>query len=131
MANIATNFIYNCVFFHGSKWTNNENYTSHLVTLVSGLIRSIKMSRPLFFPFCLFYTNLTQIKCSSKNGSYQILKKFNGPFPSSFSLYFRSFNVSLIQLIVNQICQCLDSNHGSLVVEGTALPAEPQPLPNI
>ena len=28
------NFMYNWAIFHGSKWTNYENYKSHLVTLV-------------------------------------------------------------------------------------------------
>ena len=28
-----------------------------------------------------------------------------------------------------KVCQCLDSNHGSLVSEATTLPTEPQPLP--
>ena len=34
--------------------------------------------------------------------------------------------VFLIQLIKNKICQWLDLNHGSLVLEATALPTEPQ-----
>ena len=29
----------------------------------------------------------------------------------------------------NKICRWLDSNHGPLVSEATALPTEPQPLP--
>ena len=28
------NFVYNWAIFHGSKWTNNENYKSTLVTLI-------------------------------------------------------------------------------------------------
>ena len=41
-----------------------------------------------------------------------------------FSL-FRLSNTNLIQLIVNTICRCLDSNCGSMLSETTALP---QPL---
>ena len=41
--------------------------------------------------------------------------------------------VFLIQLTVKmfhiKVCQCQDSNHGTLVSEATALPTEPQPLP--
>ena len=29
------NFVYNWAIFHGSKWTNNENYKSPLVTLTT------------------------------------------------------------------------------------------------
>ena len=35
-----------------------------------------------------------------------------------------------VQLIVNGIFRWLDSNRGSLVLEATALPTEPQPLPS-
>ena len=48
-----------------------------------------------------------------------------------FLFYFRLFNT--IQLTINKcsmkICRCLDSNRGPLVLEATALPTEPQPLP--
>ena len=37
--------------------------------------------------------------------------------------------VFLIQFIVNKICRWLDSNSGSLALEATAPPTEPQPLP--
>ena len=29
------NFVYNWAIFHGCKWTNNENYENHLVTLAT------------------------------------------------------------------------------------------------
>ena len=45
-----------------------------------------------------------------------------------FSL-FSSFQNS--KQIFNKFCQRLDSNHGPLVLEATALPTEPQPLPAI
>ena len=48
-------------------------------------------------------------------------------------LLFLFFNT--IQLTVNKcstkICLCLDSNRGPLVLEATALPIEPQPLPQL
>ena len=52
--------------------------------------------------------------------------------PGLFFFYFRLF--STIQLTVNnkcsvKICRCLDLNRGPLVLEDTALPTEPQPLP--
>ena len=34
------------------------------------------------------------------------------------------------ELIVNKICRWVDSNHWSLVLETTAIPTEPQPLPH-
>ena len=47
-------------------------------------------------------------------------------------LYFRLFNT---QLTVNKcsinFCRWLDLNHGLMVLEVTALPTEPQPLPQI
>ena len=54
--------------------------------------------------------------------------------PGLFIFYFRLFNT--IQLTVNnkcsiKICRCLDSNRGRLVLEATALPTEPQPLPTL
>ena len=49
-----------------------------------------------------------------------------GPLPASVSLLL-AFNAVLIPLIVNYICSWLDSNHGSLVLEATALPIVPQP----
>ena len=45
----------------------------------------------------------------------------------SFSFIF----VFLIQLIVNKICRCLDSNSRTLVSETTTLPTEPQPLAKV
>ena len=51
------------------------------------------------------------------------------PFSASFFFIF----VFSTQLTVNKclikVCQCLDSNHGSLVSEATTVPIEPQPLP--
>ena len=49
----------------------------------------------------------------------------DGPFPASFS-FFSSF--PMYNWLI-KICQCLDSNCRSLVLERTALPTEPQPLP--
>ena len=55
----------------------------------------------------------------------------NGLSPPLF-LFFRIFSTSLIQLIVNKIWRWLeDSNCGSLVLEATTLPTEPQPLPKL
>ena len=56
----------------------------------------------------------------------------NGPFPASFTL-FSSFQYTvdskqMFNLYIN-FCRWLDSNHRPLVLEGTALPTEPQPLP--
>ena len=49
-------------------------------------------------------------------------------------LYFRLFNTQLTvykcSILIN-ICRWLDSNCGTLVLEATALPTEPQPLPNL
>ena len=50
----------------------------------------------------------------------------NGPFPASFFFIF----VYSIQLTVNK-CSIVDLNHGPLLMEVTALPTEPQPLPNL
>ena len=52
------------------------------------------------------------------------------PFTASFSLFSSFQNSFWLLLIVNKICQWLDSNRGSLVSEATALPTVPQPLPN-
>ena len=49
---------------------------------------------------------------------------FNWTIPGLFSLY---LHVKYIQLMVNKICQRLDSNHWSLASEATSLPTEPQP----
>ena len=53
-----------------------------------------------------------------------------GPFPASFSL-FSSFLQLTVNLFVIKSCQWLDSNHGPLVLEATALPTETQPLPTL
>ena len=53
----------------------------------------------------------------------------NGPFPGLFFLYFSIFKTVYYKLIVNRIFQRLDSNCGPLILEATALPTEPQPLP--
>ena len=66
-----------------------------------------------------------QTKVSSRTVETKIVMLKIGPFPASF-VY-----VISIQLIVNTICLWLDSNCGSLVLEATALPMEPQPLPEI
>ena len=42
---------------------------------------------------------------------------------------FRLFNTAHIQLIINEVCQWLDSNHRSLELEVTTLSTEPEPLP--
>ena len=57
---------------------------------------------------------------------------FKWATPGLFFFYFRLFNT--IQMTFNnkcsiKICRCLDSNHGPLTSEATALPTEPQPLP--
>ena len=45
---------------------------------------------------------------------------------SLFALFCLFYTVDSNQI---KICRCLDSNRGSLVLEATALPTEPQPLP--
>ena len=40
------NFAYNWALFHGSKWVNNQNYKSHLVTLIMGVISKTRMAKP-------------------------------------------------------------------------------------
>ena len=61
-------------------------------------------------------------------GLYFFLKM---AIPGLFFFYFRLFKT--IQLTVNKcsvkMCRCLDTNRGPLVSEATALPTEPQPLP--
>ena len=47
-------------------------------------------------------------------------KNFNGPFPASFIFSFVFSKQIKYNLMVNNICQWLDSNHGSLVLEATA-----------
>ena len=59
--------------------------------------------------------------------------KKNWPFPASF-FFISSFQytVDSKQMFnINKFCQWLDSNRGPLVSEATALPTEPQPLPNL
>ena len=47
-----------------------------------------------------------------------------------FFLYFRLFNTVESKQMFNKFCQWLVSNLRPLVFEATALPTEPQPLPN-
>ena len=57
----------------------------------------------------------------------------NGPFPASFSLFLSfQYTVDSKQMFNIKInfCRWLDSNCGPLLLEVTALPTEPQPLPN-
>ena len=51
----------------------------------------------------------------------------NGPFTASFSL-FPSFQYSLQWIFNINFCRWLDSSHGPLESEATALPTEPPPL---
>ena len=54
-----------------------------------------------------------------------------GSFPTSFFFIFVFSIHFTIQLMVNKICSWLYSNRRLLVSEATALPTEPQPLPQI
>ena len=45
--------------------------------------------------------------------------------------YFRLFNTVDSKQLFNKFCRWLDSNRRPLVLEATALPTEPQPLPQI
>ena len=65
------------------------------------------------------------------NKHFVLLKLKIGPFPASFFFIFVSPEQFIIQLIVNRICPCMDSNRGSLVPEAIALRTEPQPLPKL
>ena len=49
----------------------------------------------------------------------------------SLFVYLRLFKQLTITMYVIKLCQWLESNHGSLVLEATALPTEAQPLPVI
>ena len=53
----------------------------------------------------------------------------NGPFPTSFPLFSSFLQTVNRKSQFTKICRRLDSNHGPLVPESTALPTEPQPLP--
>ena len=46
-----------------------------------------------------------------------------------FFLYFRLFNTVDSKQMFNTFCQWLDLNRGPLLLEVTALPTEPQPMP--
>ena len=56
-------------------------------------------------------------------------KIFNQPFPASFFFIF-VFSIQLTVICSIKFCRWLDSNCGTLGSEATALPTEPQPLPN-
>ena len=74
---------------------------------------------------------MTPVKMTIAQTTLVFLK--NGPFPSSFSLFLSfQYTVDSKQIFNKYIyfCQWLDSNRGPLVLEATALPTEPQPLPN-
>ena len=69
-------------------------------------------------------TDWVRLQVPTKFLSRVFLK--GGPFPVSF---FFIFVVCIVRL-VGKICQPMEANHGSLVSEATALPTEPQPVPN-
>ena len=73
---------------------------------------------------------LVQAKCSHQCSNKENVLASHLPclFPASFSL-FSSFQHSFNTVDSKYYCRCLDSNHGSLVSEVTALPTEPPPLP--
>ena len=48
-----------------------------------------------------------------------------------FFLYLRLFNSTDSKQMFNKFCRWLDSNRGPLILEATALPTEPQPLPPV
>ena len=52
------------------------------------------------------------------------------PFPAYFFRYFCLFQHLTANMFVIKLCRRLDSNCGPLELEATALPTEPQPLPN-
>ena len=68
---------------------------------------------------------------SSKNS---LVVFFKWAIPGLFFFIFVFFNTQLTvykcSILIN-FCQWLDSNRGPLVLEATALPTEPQPLPKI
>ena len=66
-------------------------------------------------PFWMYYLKLIFLK---------FINVFMWAIPGLFFFIF----VFSIQSIVNKICRSLDSNRGSLVLEVTALPTEPQPV---
>ena len=72
------------------------------------------------------------INSETRLGSFRkIFFSKNGPFPASFYL-FSSFQYTVDSkqtFNINFFCQWLDSKRGPLVLEETALPTEPQPLP--
>ena len=72
----------------------------------------------------LIYVFVTQL-----NNIY-FLKKL--AIPRLFFFYFRLLD-TIHMTVENEcsikFCQCLDTNHGPLVSEATALPTEPQPRP--
>ena len=53
----------------------------------------------------------------------------NKPFLASFSYYCLFNTVDIILMFNIKVCMWLDSNCGPLLLEATALPTEPQPLP--
>ena len=65
---------------------------------------------------------------SLSNSLQSISFLINGPIPASFFFIF-VFSVQLIVKSWLKFCRWLDSNSGPLVLEATALPTEPQPLP--
>ena len=73
------------------------------------------------------------IPINSINLYYYLLIVFWGTIPGLF-FYFRLFNTQLTankcSIFIN-FCRWLDSNRRPLVLEATALPTEPQPLPNL
>ena len=90
------NFVNNWTIFHGCKWTNNENYKSHLVTLsVSHNILSL--------PFMFFLKVLSEMALSK----YLFLSQNYLCYSLSLSLSLFFLNVISLSLSKFATCLCL------------------------
>ena len=83
---------------------------------------SLPVSQSRSLPLCLLSLNLVL--------SLSVYLFLNGPFPASFFFIF-VFSIQLTENVEYKFWWWLDSNYGLLVFEVTALPTEPQPLPNL
>ena len=113
----------NCINYNNNNNNNNMNW-SFICTIVircknDGTSASWKPVLTYFFTLVVYFT----LKL------YFFFFK-SGPFPASFLFIF----VFSVQLIINKcsikFCRWLEANRGPLVLKATALPTEPQPLPN-
>ena len=106
---------WNFVFYNKKNWplgSTGFEYSSKLQRSINSSFRYLKVASAWRWWW--------------EGGRFNVILK-SGPFPASFSL-FSSFQCSWQLIFDIKFCQSLDSSHGPLELEATALPTEPQPL---